>query len=185
MILIGGAMCFPFLCAQGHDGRRLAVRRRGRRARSPGAREATDRRTGQRSSCPVDLVLADRFARRRRAACAGRGRRARRDGWAWTSARERRAPTPSDHRRGRHRLLERPDGRVRARAVRGRHPRGRRGGRRRPPGVTVVGGGDSAAALAQFGLADAVDPPLDRRRRDARADRGQELPGIVLRYSSR
>ena len=32
---------------------------------------------------------------------------------------------------GRHRVLERPDGRVRARAVRGRHARGRRGGRRR------------------------------------------------------
>ena len=44
-ILIGGAMCFPFLAAQGHDGRRLAVRAGGRRA-GPRARWPHDRDGG-------------------------------------------------------------------------------------------------------------------------------------------
>ena len=39
--------------------------------------------------------------------------------------------------------------------------------------TTIVGGGDSGAALAQFGLEDEVELALDRGRRFAGADRGQ------------
>ncbi len=40
------------------------------------------------------------------------------------------------------------------------------------PGVTVVGGGDSAAALVQLRARGRGDAPVDRRRRGAGADRG-------------
>ena len=46
-------------------------------------------------------------------------------------------------------------------------------------GYTVVGGGDSVRAVQELGLADRDLVGLDRRRRVARAARGQELPGVA------
>ena len=40
------------------------------------------------------------------------------------------------------------------------------------PATTVVGGGETVEAMRTFGLADRVDPSLDRRRRDTRVTRG-------------
>ena len=73
-IIIGGAMCFPFLAAQGHCDRRLAVRRGGRRAgaqdalggrrRASGA-EAAGGPGGRATASPRTPRCADDRRRRR------------------------------------------------------------------------------------------------------------------------
>ena len=106
---------------------------------------------------PTDVVVAagDRRRRRRRGSSP---RDAIPDGWKGLDI----GPETADafaaeiERRG-HCALERADGRVRGRAVRGRHARASPRPSPTARGFTVVGGGDSAAAVRQFGLADRVD----------------------------
>ena len=71
-VLIGGAMCFPFLCAQGHTVGDSLCERRGRRARAPRARRSAT----EPGSARVDA--AGRSRDRRAARCRRRASRARR-----------------------------------------------------------------------------------------------------------
>ena len=175
VVLIGGAMCFPFLCAQGHTvgeslcreedvehARRLLARASDAHAPQPGR---------ARLLVPSDLVLGDRLADdARHRALDGVEVPA---GWMGLDI----GPGTARALRARDRSARAPSSGT-ARWARSSTRRSRRAPARSPKrsrrrrGLTVVGGGDSASALAHFGLEDAVDSPLDRGRRDARAGRG-------------
>jgi phosphoglycerate kinase len=176
-ILIGGAMCFPFLAAQGHPvGDSLCADEDVELAR-----QALQDATGEGSATielPVDLVLGDHFG---------------------ADA----TPQPLDG-------VDVPDGMMgldigprsaraygeliaRAGAVFWNGPMGAfelepfAAGTRSvaqsvadAPGVTVVGGGDSAAALVQFGLADRVTHLSTGGGAALELIEGHELPGVAV-----
>ena len=159
VVMIGGAMCFPFLCAQGHTvGESLCCEEDVEHARHLLAR-ASDTHSPQpghaRLLVPSDLVIGDRLADDARhrvldgvevpagwmgldigSDTAGRyGREIERAGtvfWNGPMGAFEFAPFAAGTR-------------AVAEAV------------AKAPGLTVVGGGDSASALAHFGLEDAVD----------------------------
>ena len=152
---------------------RCAARRTSEHAR--GARE--DEAPGAtRASLvlPSDLVIGERLeanAERR----VLDGVEVPTAGWAWTSVRPPPRATPHEIARAGTVFWNGPMGafelepfaagtRAVAEAVAGAR------------GMTVVGGGDSAAALAQLRARGRGRPPLHRRRGDARADRGRSCP---------
>ena len=153
-VIIGGAMCFPFLAAQGHAvGDSLCEDEDVHAARR--ALAHAQREQSARIELPSDLVLGDRLA-------ADAQRRELEgvdvpEGWMGLDI------GPRTARRYAERIAS-------AAAVFWNGPMGAfeldpfaQGTREvaeavaRAPGVTVVGGGDSAAALRRFGLQDAVD----------------------------
>ena len=171
-LLIGGAMCFAFFRAQGIETGDSLVEEEGVEL----AREALEK--AEDSDCrlllPTDLVLGDRFAAD--AEVRETDDVEVPDGWMGLDVGPRDA---RGLRRARSRRPARSSGTgrwapsswSRSRPARARWPR--------PsptrPATTVVGGGDSAAALAQFGLADRVDcscrPAAARRSSCSRARR--------------
>jgi phosphoglycerate kinase len=175
VVIIGGAMCFPFLCAQGHGvGESLCDDEDVEHARRALAK-ATD--PGRASvELPMDLVIGDRLA-------ADAEHRVLDGvevppGWMGLDIGPRSA--------------ERYAAEIaRAGSVFWNGPMGAfelepfAAGTRRvaeavaaAPGVTVVGGGDSAAALARFGLEGAVDHLSTGGGATLELVEGRALPGV-------
>ena len=152
-LLIGGGMVFTFLAAQGHEvGKSLLEA-----DQIDTVKGYLDRaeKEGVEIVLPVDVVAADAFsADAAHEVVAADAIPADRMGL--DIGPESSALFAEQARRLPHRLLERPDGRLRDGALRRRHQGARAGPRRRHEGgaLTVVGGGDSAAAVRQLGFDD-------------------------------
>lgn len=173
-ILIGGAMCFSFFRAQGIATGDSLVEEEGAKL----AQEALER--AESSECelrlPVDLVLGERFA----ADAEPRESDGVEvpDGWMGLDIGPRSASAYADAIAGAGTVLwNGPMGafelepfaagtRTVAEAVAA------------APGTTVVGGGDSVAALQQFGLADRVDWLSTGGGASLELLEGKELPGV-------
>jgi phosphoglycerate kinase len=174
VLLIGGAMCFSFFRAQGIGTGDSLVEEEGVEL----AREALDK--AERSDCrlvlPVDLVLGQSFD-------ADTDRREQDgievpDGWMGLDVGPRTAAAYADElARAGTVFWNGPMGafelgpfatgtRAVAEAV------------AEAPGTTVVGGGDSGAALAEFGLADRVDHLSTGGGASLELLEGKELPGV-------
>ena len=176
VLLIGGAMCFSFFRAQGIGTGDSLVEEEGVEL----AREALEK--AERSNCrlvlPVDLVLGQSFD----AETEHREEDGIEvpDGWMGLDVGPRTAAAYADEV-------------ARAGTVFWNGPMGAfelgpfAGGTRavaeavaEAPGTTVVGGGDSGAALAEFGLADRVDHLSTGGGASLELLEGKELPGVEV-----
>jgi phosphoglycerate kinase len=172
-ILVGGAMCFPFFAAQGHDVGASLCEEEGI---EPARRALLD--SDGRLHLPIDLVIADRFA-------ADAQRREIGDvdvpaGWMGLDVGGRTAHAYAQEIRN-------------AGTVFWNGPMGAfemepfAGGTRAvaeavadSAATTVVGGGDSAAALRQFGLADRVTHLSTGGGASLELLEGKPLPGVEV-----
>ena len=171
-ILIGGAMTYPFLKSQGHEiGASLA-------RTTSSTRPAGCSTWAPKSRLPVDLVVGDDFE-------AGTRRRDLDgvdipDGWIGMDI----GPKTSEAYGGQITsagsvVWNGPMGTFEHEPFAAGTPRRRRGGRGRP-GTTVVGGGDSAAALTEFGLADRVTHLSTGGGASLELIEGKTLPGVEV-----
>jgi phosphoglycerate kinase len=170
-ILIGGAMCFPFFSSQGHEVGASLCEEEGIKPAKRALKSA-----GDTLQLPVDLVAGREFS-------ADTERRELDgvdvpDGWMGLDIGARSAERYADviasagtvfwnGPMGAFELEPFAAGtRAVAEAV------------ARAPGTTVVGGGDSAAAIAQFGLADDVDHLSTGGGASLELIEGKTLPGV-------
>jgi phosphoglycerate kinase len=170
-VLVGGAMCFPFFAAQGHDVGSSLCEREG----IPDARRALEGGR-QKLHLPSDLVAGREFsADTEKRELAGIDVP---EGWMGLDIGSRTAAAYAE-------II------AAAGTVFWNGPMGAfelepfAAGTRRvaeavatAPGTTVVGGGDSAAALTQFGLADDVDHLSTGGGASLELLEGKKLPGV-------
>ncbi len=177
-ILIGGAMCFPFLAAQGHGvGKSLCADEDVELAKKTLASWESSR---AKLELPVDLVISDRLADDAAATPLDGVDVA--DGMMGLDIGPRTAKTYADvieaagtvFWNGPMGAFETAPFAAGTRAVAEAVANA--------PGTTVVGGGDSAAAIAQFGLADKVTHLSTGGGASLELIEGKTLPGVeVLR----
>lgn len=173
-ILIGGAMCFPFFKAQGHAVGASLCEEEGI---EPARRALEKAAAGRcRLELPTDLVLGDRFA-------ADAERRELDgvdvpDGWMGLDIGPRTAERYAAEIaragtvfwNGPMGAFELPPFAAGTRAVAEAVADA--------PGTTVIGGGDSAAAIQQFGLADRVTHLSTGGGASLELVEGKRLPGV-------
>ena len=153
-ILIGGGMAYTFLKAQGHEvGTSLL-----QEDQVPVVKGYLERaeKLGVEFVLPVDVLASESFPDLKAKAPASpdsvcRGRDPGRPDGPGHRPGDLQAVRLEARRRS-HRLLERPDGRLRAPRLRRGHPGGRAGVCSTATAFTVVGGGDSAAAVRLLGF---------------------------------
>ena len=173
-LLIGGAMCFSFFRAQGASTGDSLVEEAGVDL----ARKALDKAQGSRCELllPSDLVIADRFdagAERREADGAEVP-----DGWMGLDVGPRTVERYAAEVAGAGTVFwNGPMGAFEMEpfAV---GTRGVAEAVAQAPGTTIVGGGDSAAAIAQFGLADSVTHLSTGGGAALELLEGKPLPGV-------
>jgi phosphoglycerate kinase len=175
-ILIGGAMAFSFFRAQGHQTGNSLVEEEGIEL----ARKALEK--AESSDCrillPLDLVAGDRFAEDadRRALDGAEVP----DGWMGLDIGPRTVEAFSGEIEGAGTVFwNGPMGAFEMEPF-AAGTRGVAEAVADAPGTTVVGGGDSGAALQQFGLADRVDHLSTGGGASLELLEGKRLPGVEV-----
>jgi phosphoglycerate kinase len=173
-ILIGGAMCFSFLRAQGRPTGESLVEEAGVGL----ARDVLERAQGAKSELrlPLDLVLGDRFdAAAQRRELDGTDVP---DGWMGLDIGPRTAAAYSKEIEAAGTVFwNGPMGAFELEPF-AAGTRGIAEAMAAAPGRTVAGGGDSAAALKQFGLADEIDWLSTGGGASLELMEGRPLPGV-------
>ena len=174
-ILIGGAMCFSFFRAQGHPTGDSLVEEEGVELARAGAGQGRGVAT---AGCCCRWTSCSATASRPTPSAASSTGVDVPDGWMGLDVgpAHRAAYAAVIERRG-HGLLERPDGGVRAGAVRGRHARRGRGGRG-GAGHDRRGRRRLGRGARSFGLADRVDHLSTGGGAALELLEGSELPGV-------